>query len=210
MTARWVLQKLLKIKQGKRKAYLKKPRSSGVDQGKIAAHEVFQNRSRVNTTQGKSHEMLPVLDNTWTKDIPQTKKHSSNAFTTREVIKHYYDWNSKGELVRYEEPGIEYGSSHISLLNAAKIAEKKEQLHLIDHLKLAWQSSRRTGVSVFHTITLKAGTRGSLKAYFSGNEWLFVIETATTRFISKVYNGREEAMAAYEGKRIFWNDPINK
>lgn len=68
MPPRWVQSKLVKI----RKAYLKKPRSGGVDTGKIAAHDIFQNRNRVNTNQGRKEESLPVLDNTWMKEIPET------------------------------------------------------------------------------------------------------------------------------------------
>jgi hypothetical protein len=60
---------------GRRRAYLKKYKSTGVDINKINAHEIFQNKARVRSvaiSKGQSQETEPILNNTFMQEIPET------------------------------------------------------------------------------------------------------------------------------------------
>lgn len=186
MPSRVMQAKINKLKASKRKAYLTKPRSGGVDTGKITAHQIFQNRNRVNTTSGKAGASLPILQNTWITDPPKTKALITFDPDTGEV-----KLSPRAVVLKEVE----------HLHNEA--VEKKERMFLFNVLRKTWQGTWRQGVSVYNTLTMKEQENFSIKLYFSGNEAIFVQETKDKRWISATYNGTTEAMEAYKSK-ISW------
>lgn len=184
MPPRWMQSKILKLKKQNRQAALRKPRSGGVDTSKIAAHEMFQNRNRVNTTQGRAGEMEPVLENTWMEDIPRTGSYRDYL----ERRERYIKLVNEHSLVIEEE-------NEEPLKNRKIIPQDKD---LLDYMFDVWQGVRLQGVNQYHTINY-----GVYTLYFQGDKFRFVIEDEKFRYISKLYVGRAAAEEAYNSK-IKW------
>jgi hypothetical protein len=194
MANRSMQAKMLKLKASRRKAHLKRPRSGGVDAGKTASHEIFQNRARVNTTSGKTGEQLPILDNTWAKDLP-TKDYVNkihNKFIVYNPETKTHDRTPRGDVnVRLKE------------IKRAEQSIKDEGSVVLGALRLVWQGKWGQGVTTYNTIKVLAQGDLSIKLYFSGQDFRFVQETCDTRWISKQYHNHKEAMAAYK-TRVVW------
>lgn len=192
MANRVLEAKRLKIAKATRKAYLKIPRNGGVDTGKIAAHAIFQNRSRVNTTQGKANGALPVLDNTWMQEIPET---------VTQIIE---DREYNGSARRSDR--------RLTLDKADALAAEERQF-IIDACLSFWQGTRRQGVNVWVKALMEH--HGDYRCYMltSGNKYLFYWENTEERGASRIYEGREAAMSAFRS-RISWvfheKKPISK
>lgn len=194
MANRTMQAKMLKLKAGKRKAYLTKPRSGGVDAGKTASHEIFQNRARVNTTSGKTGEQLPILDNTWARDLP-TKDYVNkihNRFVMFNPESGKYERTPRGEV-----------QQKLKTIKRAEQSIKDEGSVVLGALRLVWQGKWGQGVVTYNTIVIKEQEDYSMKLYFAGTDFRFVQETKDTRWISKQYMSHKEAMAAYKG-RVVW------
>lgn len=192
MANRNIQAKIVKLNAAKRKAYLTKPRSGGVDTGKITAHQIFQNRNRVNTTSGKNGEMLPVLRNTWTIDPPKTKSLIT------------YDQDT-GEVRLSPRAVVLHEIKHLH----DQAIEKQERRFLLGVLRKSWQGIRKQGVDIYNKMILESKGDFSITLYFSGNECLLVQETKDMRWISCDYKGTAEAIRAYK-TRISWIIQENK
>lgn len=107
MANRVLQAKMIKLKASRRKAYLKRPRFGGVDQGKIVSHDMFQNKQRVITTSGKNGGELPILNNTWLEEHPvidnlplNEQKRILNKYIVLDRTTGQFIRTPKGELVK--------------------------------------------------------------------------------------------------------------
>lgn len=205
MVNRTMQAKLLKIKQSKRKAYLTRPRSGGVDAGKIVSHEIFQNRNRVNTTSGKSSEALPILNNTWLEQLPKDLRLRVQDMDTDKLYR-------KMNAFLIQDPKTkEWFRTPKAAIEARKIIDQIEIEHakdegsmLLGALRQVWQGIRRQGVTTFNVITLESKDKFSIKLYFSGQDVRLVQETEDKRWISRQYTSHADAMQAYKSRYISW------
>lgn len=182
MAARWRTEKLLKIKKAQRAALKSYPYR--VDSSKSVQYDIFNNRARVSAK-------------SFMQDIPDTfslEAKNPEAFQDPETG----EWVPKGLVVSPRKVVLGNKARELELEGAG--------------LFYVWQSRRRQGIADYHAVVLKKTEKILLTMYFAGNQFLFVQESATTRFISMTYEGRASAMAAFHSKSISWeyDEPINQ
>lgn len=159
----------------------------GIDQSKVAAYDLLNNRQRVANTKGRRDQVEPVLNNTFMQDIPERRKLRA------------YDDEKKVWIDNPRSDAVE--KKHLEL--------RKEQLHkerkaLITSLYATWQSKNMQKVVEYSCQILEQIGRYNLCLYFAGTEFILVLETEDTRMISRTYRSREEAMGKKADNKISW------
>ena len=155
-------------------AYVK---TSRIDPMKSAAYNAMRSRATIGSGDG----VLPNLDNNFMSEVPRTRSLST------------YD-NEARVWVRSVR-GVTVDRKHQVLEVQAQGLIKMFQL---------WVGSRGSGLKEFFSRTVEEYPGYKLELLFSGNEFMYVstVSAKNIRRISRIYNGREEAMAHRE--RIAW------
>lgn len=153
----------------------------GADQSKIEAFDIFKNRQRVSSTVGPSSNALPKLNNSWTRNIPETKH-----LSTRHI----------------DETGKEHYIPTPRLLALhSKLQERLTQ----DGVEF-WQGSLRyQGFEYgYHRIVLRTDTYDVLH-YMCGNKGVIIkhFKEENRIIYSRVY-GRQEALDKFEKGKVYW------
>lgn len=187
----------------------------GLDQNKIRAYQIFNNRSRVLSTKGKRGDNEPVLNNTFTREVPATVSKPMYYGVHPKVNKpmEYMDKDRKGEIVKHvevlrseeAEAREEHSPFKVWLPTPKRKAEvRAREMAQTRTLYEVWQSERRQGVKQFHELVIEKKPGFCAKFIFSGQEWMIVQESTERRFISKIYKTRQEAYKAWGTRTVVW------
>lgn len=189
--------------------------SRGVDQNRVQAYDLLNNRSRVRSTKGSRGETEPVLENTFKREVPQTLSRQMYYGLHPDQNKpvEYLDEHAwTGEVRRHihverpEEAQLreDYSNNKVWLPTPKRAAEVRAKEIEPKTLYTTWMSERHQRVVSYHELVLEKREGFVLKMLFQGPEWMLIQEVGTRRFISRVYPNRQEAYRAYGNGKISW------
>lgn len=181
---------------------------AGLDQSKIAAYDLYNNRARVRSTKGGRNTAEPVLNNTFTQEIPHTMSEQRYRGSIVPVTNEYLQDGKKHTIIKHEEgrfpEDIEAANPKMWMPTPRAEALKKAALKTKTLYRI-FQSNRLQKVVEYRTIVLLNLPTLSLRLHFAGLEFVFEQTSEKYRSVSKTYSSRDEAMLAYHRSSISWS-----
>jgi hypothetical protein len=116
---------------------------------------------------GRKDRVEPIIDNTFTKVVPQTRG--------------------------LREPSTDYKIEHDKAGNPIVVKTPPAKSVVVERLHLLWQGEWKQGIDDFHFIIKAKTANYTLKLFFSGNRYCWVYEADTYFKRSAIFNSKEAA-----------------